>query len=223
MAEVWQWLGSLFNAEGRSLMITVMRWVLVYAIPLVAAYVVAGHLIDRKIQRLASLAGEAVRAGRHEEALKGYVRCAYLIQLFQSLYGRRWNVDEWNEPLGDLFFSLGKHPTAAYFYTREVLRQLKRENFWTYLGHPAALTPGLEITVRDAILYEKLGKALLESGCAEEAIIWLRRAASAHEPKASTWALLGEAYKRTGNQRLAEEAQGRAASSSDIIHGDATG
>ncbi|GIV20770.1 MAG: hypothetical protein KatS3mg023_2521 [Armatimonadota bacterium] len=223
MAEVWQWLGSLFSAEGRSLMITVMRWIMVYVIPLVAAYMVGGHLVDRKIRRLSSLAGEAVRAGRHEEALKGYARCAYLIHLFESLYGRRWSVDEWNEPLGDLFSSLGKHSTAAYFYTREVLRQLKRDDFRTYLEHPAALTPGTEITLHDAILYEKLGKTLLEADCAEEAIVWLRRAASAYEHKASTWALLGEAYKRTGNQRLAEEAQGRAASSSDVIPNDTTG
>lgn len=222
MAEVWQWLGSLFSAEGRSLMITVVRWILVYAIPLVAVYVVIGHLADRKIRRLASLAGEAMRAGRHEEALKGYARCAYLVQLFQSLYGRRWNIDDWNESLGDLFFSLGKYPTAAYFYTREVLRQLKSDSFWPYLEHPAALTPGLEVTRRDAILYEKLGKSLLEAGCAEEAIIWLRRAVSAHEPKSSTWVLLGEAYERTGNQRLAEEAQGRSTSSSDTIYGDTT-
>lgn len=223
MVEVWQWFGSLFSAEGRSLMITVLRWILVYAIPLVAAYVVVGHLVDRKIRKLARLASEATRAGRHKEALKGYARCAYLVQLFQSLYGRRWSVDDWNDSLGDLFFSLGKYPTAAYFYTREVLRQLKSDSFWPYLEHPAALTPGLEITSRDAIVYEKLGKSLLEAGCVEEAIIWLRRAVTADESKGGTWTLLGEAYERMGNQKFAEEARRRATSSSDTVRGDTTG
>lgn len=210
MAETWQWLGSLFNAEGHNLMVTVVRWIMVYAIPIVAVYMFIGHLIDRKIKGLEKRARQAVESGRHEEALKAYARSAFLILVFRSLYGQRWSMDDWNESLGDLFFERGKYPSAVFFYTRAVSKQLGREEFWTYLENPVALAPGLEISVHDAPLYKKLGYSLLKSGCAEEAIIWLQRAVSSDRSTPSTWLALSEAYERIGNSQLASECKQRA-------------
>ncbi len=215
MAEIWQWFGSLFNAEGRNLMVIVVRWVLAYAIPIVAVYMFIGHLIDRKIKRLEKRARQAVGSGRHEEALKAYARSAFLILMFRSLYGQRWSMDDWSESLGDLFFGLGKYPTAVFFYTRAVSKQLGRDGFWTYLENPAALAPGLEISVHDAPLYRKLGYSLLKSGCAEEAIIWLRRAVSSYESSHGAWLALSEAYERIGNLQMASECKQRADAVSD--------
>ncbi len=222
MAEIWQWLGSLFNAEGRNLMVIVVRWVMVYAIPIVAVYMFIGHLIGRKIKGLEKHARQAVESGRHEEALKAYARSAFLILVFRSLYGQRWSMDDWSESLGDLFFALGKYPTAVFFHTRAVSKQLGRDEFWTYLENPAALAPGLEISVHDVPLYRKLGYSLLRSGCVEEAIIWLRRAVSAYESSSSTWLALSEAYERIGNSQLAAECRQRAATISDERQDDAT-
>lgn len=61
-------------------------------------------------------------------------------------------------------------------------------------------------------LYTKMGIALLRGNCYEEAIIWLRRAASAeYASNADVWLGLGEAYERIGNLQMAAECKQRAA------------
>jgi tetratricopeptide (TPR) repeat protein len=228
MVDIWHHLGSLPGAVG--------HWILshhtaVFFAVVGYSYLIVGRLIDKRIERWEKRAQDAARMGRYDEALKAYARCTFLVEVSLPVFGLlyrehwRWRIDWlWNEQLGDLFSEVGKHPTAVFFYTRAVLGRLQRDDTtWSYLSVPGALVPGLEISATDASLYERLGRSLIEAGCVEEGIIWLRRAVSAYELNPRAWLLLSKAYQQVGNQKLAEEAQQRVASFSDLSHSDVTG
>ncbi len=213
MTDIWYWLGSLFNAQGHDLAATVLRWISVYLILLLAAYFVVGHVVDRRIRFWEGRARDAYASGKNREALQAYARAAFLALVFEPLYRGRWYADlaRWNEPIGDIFYAVGKYASAVFFYTRAVDASIRGAGAWHFIGIPAALEPGAEAGSPHLLLYEKLGRALMRSGCVEEAIVWLRRAsAAAAKLHPDVWLTLAEAYESLGNMDMAAECRRQA-------------
>ncbi|MCS6831211.1 MAG: hypothetical protein NZ749_11305 [bacterium] len=200
MAEVWSYLSSLYNREGYEMTQTVWRWVALFFLPVVMLYAGAAIRTGRKWNRLRREARVAMESGQYMEALRKFSEAAESASLSRALH-RPEILNTTDEAVGDIFFQLGQYPAAVYFYSRFLYRHFGEE-----FARIPVPPPGLPVPLPVTALYAKFGAALLKCNCYEEAIIWLRRAASAeYAGDAEVWRMLGEAYERIGNSQMASE------------------
>lgn len=207
MSEIWSYLGSLYNREGYEITQTVWRWIALIFGPCII--LMAGTAIHtaRKRNRLEREAHVALNNGRYLDALRMFAEASGAVRsmlpaLDLSPVSEFKNTTD--ELVGDTFFHLGQYSAAVYFYTRCLYR-----HFGVEFAH---ISKGVPMPIPVTALYAKMGIALLRGNCYEEAIIWLRRAASAeYASNADVWLGLSEAYERIGNLQMAAECKQRAA------------
>lgn len=207
MSDIWSYLGSLYNREGYEITQTVWRWLALMFLPVVLLYAGTAIRGRRRKERLEREAYVALNSGRYLDALQKFAEAARSARLVLALNPPQF-ANTMDESVGDIFFQLGQYPAAVYFYTRCLYRHFGEQ----FVQIPVP-PQGLPIPIPVTGLYAKIGIALLRCNCYEEAIMWLRRAASAeYATNAEVWLSLSEAYERIGNSQVAAECKQRAAS-----------
>ncbi|MEJ5253113.1 MAG: hypothetical protein HPY54_14535 [Chthonomonadetes bacterium] len=203
-------ISGRFNSTTYAQFETVLSWAILFLVVLLVIHEIASKLVDVRIRRLVAMAEQNIQKGDYQAAARCYSRAIRMTDVTND-FRLRVSVKEAHllKRLAQVEAVLGNYLCAAQLYQEYLLRQWRSTRH--LLQYVSFLEADLDMATSNRPMhwaedYAFLGEMLLRAGCAEEAILWLKRTVVADPERVSSWRMLAQGYEQVGMTLQAQEA-----------------